>query len=135
MRREIIKNYNIENKIVLLKGNFKNMIKVRWTLDEAVVLLNLYFCKGGSKNISDKDLEELTNLYKNRAKRLRIIFDEKFRNCSGLRMQLGCIQYVVTNGQEGMSNCSRVFYDAYDLYKKEPEKFQQMLDNVYDKYF
>lgn len=95
----------------------------------------MYFCKGGSKNISDKDLEELTNLYKNRAKRLGIIFDEKFRNCSGLRMQLGCIQYVVTNGQEGMSNCSRVFYDAYDLYKKEPEKFQQMLDNVYDKYF
>jgi len=49
-------------------------------------------------------------------------------------MQIGCIHYVVTDGKEGLSNVSKIFYEAYDLYKKEPMKFNQMIEEFYCKY-
>lgn len=49
-------------------------------------------------------------------------------------MQLGCIHYVVTSGKEGMSNASKVFYDTYELYKKDTGKFRQISKEFYSKY-
>ena len=60
--------------------------------------------------------------------------DDKFRNLSGMKMQLGCIHYVVTGGKEGMSGASNLFYKTYDLYKNEPTRFQSICDDFYKKY-
>ena len=49
-------------------------------------------------------------------------------------MQLGCIHYVVTSGKEGMSNASKLFYDTYELYKKDAGMFQRILEEFYRKY-
>ena len=46
-------------------------------------------------------------------------------------MQFGCIDYVVTDGKEELSNVSKIFCNAYDLYKKEPMKFNQMIEEFY----
>ena len=73
-------------------------------------------------------------MYIKRAQYKGIIIDEKFRNLFGLKMQLACIHYVVTAGREGMSNVSKVFYDTYELYKNDDEKFQQILKEFYIKY-
>lgn len=69
-----------------------------------------------------------------RAKTLALSFDIKFRNNSGLKMQLACIQYVVTNGTEGLSNPSKLFYDVYETYKKHPDKFNAIIDDFNRKY-
>lgn len=34
-----------------------------------------------------------------RENRLGLVVDEKFRNLNGLKMQIGCIHYVVTEGR------------------------------------
>lgn len=61
----------------------------------------------------------LTNVYM-RAKDKEIPTDEK-TNTFELRIQLGCIHYVVTFGKEG-SNASKQLYDIYELYDNATEK-------------
>ena len=110
------------------------MTKVRWELEEAVALFDIYFNNGGNLNVSEDVLTHLTDMYIKRANDKGILLDEKFRNISGLRMQLGCIHYVVTSGKEGMSNASKLFYDTYELYTNEPAEFRQILNEFYKKY-
>lgn len=110
------------------------MIKVHWELEEAVALFDIYLKNGESLNVSEDILVNLRDMYIKRARNNGIIIDEKFRNLSGLKMQLACIHYVVTSGKEGMSNASKLFYDTYELYKNDAEKFQQILKDFYKKY-
>ena len=110
------------------------MIRVPWELEEAVVLMDLYFKHGSTLSIPNDELLNLSNLYRNRATMLGIHVDDKFRNLSGMKMQLGCIHYVVTGGKEGMSGASRLFYQTYDLYRDDPKLFKYICNEFYDKY-
>lgn len=110
------------------------MIRVRWELEEAVVLVDQYFQKDYYLNISDEEIDRLTQMYINRANDLGILIDEKFRNASGLKIQLGCIHYVVTDGEQGMQNASKVFYKAYELYQNNRDEFNDLVKDFYEKY-
>lgn len=110
------------------------MIRVPWKLEEAVALMDLYFRNGATLSVSNDELLGLSQIYQNRANALGIHVDGKFRNLSGMKMQLGCIHYVVTGGKEGMSGASKLFYQTYDLYKNNQENFQKIRDHFYDKY-
>ena len=46
----------------------KQMIKVQWELEEAVALFDIYFKNGGSLNISEDILGNMTEMYIKRAK-------------------------------------------------------------------
>lgn len=116
-----------------VKERFK-MIKVCWTLEEAIVLFDLYFQNGFDPKVSDEKLMEVSCLYRNRAQKLDLLVDSKFRNLPGLRMQLECVHYVVTDGKEGLPNASQVFYQTWSLYKTEPERFGQILKQFYEDY-
>lgn len=110
------------------------MIRVRWELEEAVALMDLYFGCGATLSVPNDELLKLSQIYRNRANILGLDVDDKFRNLSGMKMQLGCIHYVVTDGKEGMSGASKLFYQTYDLYKNNPENFQKICNHFYDKY-
>lgn len=49
-------------------------------------------------------------------------------------MQLACIQYVVTDGKEGLSNVGALFYETYDLYLKNLKIFERIYDEFIEKY-
>mgnify|MGYP001078384147 CR=1 FL=1 len=85
------------------------MKRVKWDLEEAVVLLDFYIKSGCTLNINRDKLEELSLVLNKRAKIKGIVVDEKFRNISGLSMQIGCIHYIATDGKEGFSNASKIF--------------------------
>ena len=65
---------------------------------------------------------------------LGIAVDEKYRNLAGLRLQLGCVHYVVTDGAEGMSSVSHLFRETCELYQTDPVRFRQIRDEFYEKY-
>lgn len=46
-------------------------------------------------------------------------------------MQLACIQYVVTNGAQGMSNANKLFYKAFELYQNDPKRYGSILEEFY----
>ncbi|WP_285946307.1 hypothetical protein [Thomasclavelia cocleata] len=110
------------------------MIKVKWDLEEAVALCDLYFKSGRTLSIDNDRLNVLFAILKNRATSKGLVIDEKFRNVTGLKMQIGCIHYIATNGNEGLSNVSKVFYEAYDLYKEDSIKFDKIIEDFYCKY-
>lgn len=110
------------------------MKRVKWELEEAVVLFNLYFKNGSTLSVEEEALRSLSRMYQKRAELLKLDTDSKFRNLSGLRLQLGCVHYVVTGGREGMSNASRLFYQTYELFLTDPERFTRICDEFYQKY-
>ncbi len=105
------------------------MIRVRWELEEAVALMDLYFRYGATLSVPNDELLKLSQIYRNRANILGLNVDDKFRNLSGMKMQLGCIHYVVTGGKEGMSGASNLFYKTYDLYKTIHVSFKMFAKN------
>ena len=110
------------------------MKRIRWELEESVALMNLYFCSGAKIPVNQDELASLSSIYLKRASMLGYEVDEKYRNVNGLNMQLACIHYVVTEGREGFSSVSKLFYDTYDLYKNNRTKFNDILDEFNKKY-
>ena len=110
------------------------MIRVKWALEESVVLFDFYFKHNEATHPSKEELERLSEIYNKRADKLEILHDEKFRNVAGLSMQLACILYVVTDGQAGFSSASRVHYDAYRLFQNDKAKFEAIVKEFYEKY-
>lgn len=110
------------------------MIRVPWDLEEAVALYDLYFRNRQSISPPLNELRQLSVQLNRRASILGINVDEKFRNISGLKMQLACIQYVVTNGAQGMSNANKLFYKTFELYQNDPERYSSILEEFRKKY-
>lgn len=110
------------------------MIKVKWDIEEAAVLFDAYFRNGGSLSLPKNEIARLSELLKVRAQHLGLIFDDKFRNLNGLNKQIGCIHYVVTEGKEGFSNASKLFYETYDLYRHDKASFDTIVSAFYQKY-
>jgi ribA/ribD-fused uncharacterized protein len=106
---------------------------IMWAEEEAVALFDLYF-QYEDKNVPDDAIEKLSLILKYRGAKNGIIIDDKFRNLSGLKMQLGGIQYVVSEGHKGMSNTSKLFYETFEMYKTERNKFNSILRQFYSKY-
>ena len=100
-------------------------MREKWSLEEAVVLLEYYFESRGE--YKDSELQNIRSMFIKRAKAFEICYDEKFRNITGLRMQLGCIDYVVSGG-------AKIFYDAYDLFIRNRSHYYLILSDFYRKY-
>lgn len=110
------------------------MVKVKWDLDEAVILCDAYIKSGKTMNVKKSILENLSILLNKRAKEKGMIVDEKFRNIYGLSMQIRCIHHIATNGREGLSNVGKIFSEAYDLSENNPKEFYSIVDDFYQKY-
>lgn len=110
------------------------MIRISWDLEEAVALYDLYFRNCQSISPPINELRQLSAQLNRRAGILGINVEEKFRNISGLKMQLACIQYVVTNGERGMSNANKLFYKTFELYQNDPERYSRILEEFRMKY-
>ena len=108
--------------------------RIKWTLEEAIALYDIYFKADRNISIDNNTFQQLSNIMQYRAKKLNIKVDEKYRNITGLSMQIKCIHFIVTNGENGLSNASKVFYDTYNIYKTEPNKFYAILNQFYEKY-
>ena len=49
-------------------------------------------------------------------------------------MQLACIHYVATDGKEGLSGASDLFYDTYELYLSNKKIFLRIYNDFNQKY-
>lgn len=109
-------------------------MRIKWDQEEAVFLIDFYFKNGSSLKVSNEDISKLSSLLRSRAQKLNIPIDSKFRNESGIKMQLACIHSAVTHGQHGMPNASKLFYDTVALYQNNRPLFDQILSDFFDKY-
>ena len=98
------------------------MHRICWDIEEAVSIVNLYYKYKNCTNCSSalkSELQELSYTLNKRADILNIHHDEKFRNLTGVKMIFHNVQYVDTNGKEGLSSASSIIYEAVNMYKKQ----------------
>lgn len=108
---------------------------IKWHVEEAVALFDLYFKQNNPLSPCEEDIQRLSKTLLNRAQLLGFNnIDDKFRNENGLRIQLACIHYVITDGREGMSNASQLFYQTYELWISNRAIFDRLLNEFHSKY-
>ena len=91
------------------------VIRIKWDVEEAIALFDLYFTLPDDSDLKEKKIAELSKIYNNRARILGLEVDEKFRNKAGIKMQLA-------------------FYQTHKLYKEYPQMFHLILHEFYRKY-
>jgi hypothetical protein len=110
------------------------MKRIKWTLEESVVLVDAYARNGYKIPLPANEISHISELLNRRANILGLDIDEKFRNKSGLNMQSACIHYVFTEGAEGLSNSNDMFYKAHNLFIHDKAKFDEILESFYTRY-
>ncbi|MBQ6974933.1 MAG: hypothetical protein IJS81_08695 [Selenomonadaceae bacterium] len=111
------------------------MKRIRWTIEEVVAIVDVYFRNEcGEINNLNLELENLSQSLNRRADILKISHDEKFRNLNGMKCIFENIKYVATDGEEGLSNASKLHQIVVDMYYNEREKFIEILNDFKQKY-
>lgn len=111
------------------------MIKVNWDVEELVALIDVYRRSAGkSTNQIDVELLKLSNALIARANRLGIVHDEKFRNLNGMKMMFQNVNYIATNGEQGMSAASSSMRKIYGMLSTAPEAFDLILAEFMQRY-
>lgn len=106
-----------------------------WQLEEAIMLIGLYFKSlDQSTEQVQQGVEKLSTLLRHRAVILHKPIDERYRNISGIKLQLESIKYLVSNGKEGIDCPSKASASALNLYRKMPEIFSQLANEFSERY-
>ena len=100
------------------------MIKVNWDVEELVALIDVYR-RSDEKSAEQIEVEllALSKAFVERAERLGIEHDEKYRNLNGMKMMFQNVAYVASNGDHGMSAASSAMRKVYDMSNSSPEVF------------
>lgn len=53
-----------------------------------------------------------------------------YRNINGITLQLGAIEYLMTDGAHGISHVSNLFKEIVKLYKEDNCAFQKLLEKA-----
>lgn len=111
------------------------MIRISWDVEELVALIDVYQrSEGKSDSQIDAELLELSHVLINRAEKLEISHDEKFRNLNGMKMMFQNVVYIATGGQKGMSSVSSSMRMVYEMSKTAPGVFELILKEFCRRY-
>ena len=111
------------------------MIKVEWTIEEMVAIVDIYFRSKLSDCCELKDeLLDLSKRLNKRADILDIGHDEKYRNYNGMKKMFENIRYIDSNGENGLSGSSTLMREVIDLYHSNKYVFEQILKDFNAKY-
>lgn len=106
-----------------------------WQLEEAIMLIELYFINiDKSAEQSQQSIEHLSALLRHRAIILHKSIDERYRNVNGIKLQLESIRYLMSNGEEGIDCPSKASVLALQLYKQMPDVFSQLSKEFSERY-
>ena len=97
-----------------------------WNKYEVAILIEGYI-RFANSNASRNDVaKEISN-------RLRsgVYHDSiTYRNINGITLQLGAIEYLMTDGEHGISHVSNLFREIVELYKEDCCAFQKLLEEA-----
>ena len=111
------------------------MIKVNWDVEELVALIDVYR-RSDEKSAEQIEVEllALSKAFVERAERLGIEHDEKYRNLNGMKMMFQNVVYVASNGDHGMSAASSAMRKVYDMSNASPKAFDLILKEFTKRY-
>lgn len=54
--------------------------------------------------------------------------DEKYRNVGGVSLQMSCMEYLLTDGNQGMNKAGNNFKSTVQIYQENPDVFRAILN-------
>lgn len=99
-----------------------------WKPEEEILLVNLYFelkAKGIDLSEADEQLKTLSASLSRYAKSYGFDVSTSFRNVAGIIMKMQNIEYIVTNGEKGLSSYSKLDKKVVDLFLNNKIKFKK----------
>lgn len=102
----------------------------RWNKYEAALLID------GYKRVENGNAyrKEVAVEISERLRSNELIDSETYRNVNGITLQLGAIDYLMTDGAHGVSHVSNLFREVVRLYKEDYAAFLLLLDEAKHKY-
>ncbi|MBQ8011870.1 MAG: hypothetical protein IJ265_09975 [Oscillospiraceae bacterium] len=122
--------------------NFRAMIlrrnidgKIEWAVEEMVAMVDLYYRdKNGEAEDLSAELERLSIKLNDRADKLHIEHDEKYRNLNGMKMIFENVRHIDMKDSAGLENASKLIGEVLKLYKEHYDLFKRILKEFYSLY-
>ena len=102
----------------------------KWNKYEAALLID------GYKRVANghASIKEVAMRISERIRPSNLQDCETYRNVNGITLQLGAIQFLMTDGAHGISHVSNLFREIVKLYKEYPTEFARLLGEAKQKY-
>ena len=106
------------------------MRNTKWNKYEAALLIDGYN-RAANGHAS---IKEVAMRLSERLRPSSLKDSETYRNVNGITLQLGAIQYLISDGAHGISHVSNLFREIVKLYKEDPTEFARLLDEAKQTY-
>lgn len=106
------------------------MKNVKWNKYEAALLIDGYK-KVANGHASKK---EVAMRISERLRLPGLLVSETYRNINGITLQLGAIEFLMTDGAHGISHVSNLFREIIKLYKEDYAAFSYLLEEANRRY-
>ena len=102
------------------------MRNLKWNKFEAALLIDGYnrVAKGHATK------KEVAIILSERLRSKGLTVGETYRNVNGITLQLGAIEFLMTNGAHGISHVSNLFREIVRLYKDDYATFARLLKDA-----
>lgn len=103
--------------------------RVLWDINEAVILLDALTSVQERRMTRNEAIISVSSELRTRAAKCGIEIDEAFRNINGITLQMSKMEYILTEGRQGMRNSSmpKPFHEAVDLYRHNRKAYEKVL--------
>ena len=106
------------------------MKNLKWNKYEAALLIDSY--KRVAKGYVSK--KEVAIKLSERLRSTGLMVNETFRNVNGITLQLGAIEFLMTDGAHGISHVSNLFREIVKLYQEDYNAFARLLEEANVRY-
>lgn len=101
--------------------------RIPWDEFEAAILLDAYLSVEKDLLPRQEAITSVSCMLRERAIGKGMDIDPVFRNENGISLQLGAMQYVMTDGEKGIVHAPKIFRFIVDLYYDNPEEYELVL--------
>lgn len=108
--------------------------RVVWNKYEAALLLDAYIRVSNGEAVCNDAVSKLSKRLRNRMIVNGIEINDKYRNENGIKLQMSTMEYIMTNGERGISSPNKLFDDVVKMYFGRHEEFMQLFNEALIKY-
>lgn len=105
-----------------------------WNKFEVALLMDAYQMVSKGKVVRKDAVSALSKRLRNRMIMNGIEISDKYRNENGIQLQMSALEYIITEGEKGMSSPNKLFEDIVDMYTNSHEEYEKILNEAFDMY-
>lgn len=105
-----------------------------WNKFEVALLMDAYQKVSKGKVVRKDAVSALSKRLRNRMIMNGIEISDKYRNENGIQLQMSTLEYIITEGERGISSPNKLFEDIVDMYANCHEEYVKILDEAFEMY-